>query len=348
MKATVELGASVAFGRLATVHRASVGGRAVALKRARPEVPGAAAALRREARILRAVSHPALVPVLDVVDDPEAPAIILGWADGGSLDDLLADGPLGADDLLHLLRPVAGALDALHRAGVAHLDVSPGNVLLAAAGPILIDPAPPGAGTPGFADPVVAAGGPASVRSDVFGLAACAHVALTGRLARTVGGRAAGPVLAPEVAAALDAGLDPDPRRRPSTPGAFLALLEAALTGPGPETAASRARQPRGRPVARAAPTPVSPSCTWPFDRWQEAADDAVARRSMSTPTAPPSRARRWGRLAAVLAVGALGLTGAGGWVTHEHPGLRTSPFHSTRRPPAVRPPSTTTPGGRP
>lgn len=289
MNAALEVGPLVASGPLATIHRGLLGGRAVAVKRARPEVPGAGPALRREARILRAASHPGLVPVLDVLDDPQAPALVLGWADGGSLADLLADGPVGDELVVQLLRPVAAALDALHAAGVAHLDVAPRNVLLAAAGPILIDPAPPGAGTPGYTDPAVVAGGPASARSDVFGLAGCMHVALTGASPRAGGGVAVGVRLPPTVLSVLAAGLHPDPRQRPATPGALVDRLELALPSamaPGPPAAVPR-------PVIRHRAPPNHPARTWPFDRWQEEADAAAARRTAGPSTVTPKSGRR-------------------------------------------------------
>ena len=322
MTAALQLGTLVSTGPLATVHRGCLGGRAVAVKRARPRVPGAAAALRREARILGAATHPALVPVLDVVDDPDQPAIVLGWADGGSLEDLLADGPLGPADVLHLLRPVAGALEALHRAGVTHLDVSTRNVLLAAAGPVLIDPAPPGGGTPGYTDPAVAAGALASPRSDVFGLAACAHVALTGRRPRASGGVAPGAALPAAVAAILGAGLDPRPARRPPTTTAFVEQLTAALHA-GPRHDPHPAGRPPGRPAVRTGATVAGPARTWPFDRWQEEADEAAAR---PVEAAGPARRRRWLR---------------------RRPRAPSVP-DDTPRPPGDRPPSATIPGGSP
>lgn len=362
MSTALHLGAVVGGGRLATVHRGDRSGRAVAVKQALAGVPGAADALRREARVLTAASHPALVPVLDLLDDPLVPALVLGWADGGSLGDLLADGPLAAAELLHLLRPLAAGLGALHAAGVAHLDVTVENVLLAAAGPILIDPAPPGAGTPGYADPVVAAGGPPSARSDVFGLAACAHIALTGRLPRRAGGVAIGLALPQGVVAALAAGLHPEPRRRPVTPAAFVDLLEEALLGPprrsaGPDAChptAGTVLRPPGRPVTRAPTGPAGPARTWPFEHWQVEADATGGRRrDLATLVVAPSRRRRCRRarlLVAALAAGGLTTTllMSTGEAWGEGAPARTSAPDSTRRPPAVRPPPTATPGGSP
>jgi serine/threonine protein kinase len=348
------VGSLVGGGPLATVHRASSHGRVVAVKRARAGVPGAAAALRREARVLTAASHPAIVAVLDLLDDPVEPALVLGWADGGSLGDLLADGPLPADDLLHLLRPLAGGLEALHGAGVAHLDVTAGNVLLAAAGPILVDPAPPGAGTPGFTDPAVVAGGPASPRSDVYGLAACAHLALTGRLPRPVGGTALGLVLPEAVLAALAMGLHPEPRRRPASPSAFVERLAEALGSPPAPPPQAVTRSP-GRPVPRAAPPSTGPARTWPFDRWHEEAAATADRHAtvarLIDAAAPGRRRRRRRTVALGLLVGcgaAIGLVTATVPALHADGSPRTSAPDSTRRPPATRPQPPTTPGGNP
>jgi len=318
--ATLQLGAIVATGPLATVHRGSLGGRAVAVKQARAGVPGAAAALRREVRVLRSASHPALAPVLDVFDGVHAnvePTMVLGWADGGSLADLLADGPLSNDDVLHLLEPLAGALDALHRAGVAHLDVSTRNVLLAATGPLLIDPASPGAGTPCFTDPFVAAGGPASQRSDVFGLAACAHAALTGRLPRAGGGTAPGSLASERVVAVLAAGLSPDPRCRPGSATAFVEGLATALAPEGNHPAKPGRRPQPGRPVQRERQAAPGPAHTWPFERWQEELDAAAARTKVTAAllVAPKKRRR----------------------------GARSSVPDDPRRPPDARPPPSTT-----
>jgi hypothetical protein len=358
VNASLELGAQVAGGPLATVHRGVLNGRAVAVKRARPDVPGAAAALRREARVLTAAAGPGIVAVLDLLHDPETPALVLGWADGGSLADLLADGPLPPAELLHLLRPLAQGLDALHAAGAAHLDVTVHNVLLAAAGPVLIDPAPPGAGTPGFADPVVVAGGPPSSRSDVFGLAACAHVALTGRLPRIAGGLAVGLDLDPPVADVLAAGLDPDPRRRPPSASGLVDRLELALTGSWPadrSPVGTAAPAAAGRPVEREPHPAWGPARTWPFDRWHEEAEAAADRRralaEVIGASPHPRRHRRAIALAVLFVLLATGVAAAA-WQAaspaNRRTPVRTSASDSTQRPPAARPPPTTTPGGRP
>ena len=81
-------------GGMAAVWRAidTRTGRDVAIKRLLPGIgrdPAARERLRREARAMSTVDHPNIVPVLDVVDDDGAPAIVMDRIDGVTLGDRL-------------------------------------------------------------------------------------------------------------------------------------------------------------------------------------------------------------------------------------------------------------------
>ncbi|MTV25954.1 serine/threonine protein kinase [Nitriliruptoraceae bacterium ZYF776] len=89
-----------------------------------------------EGRVLRRIDSPHVVRVLDLGEtDRQQPYLVLELADRGDLADRLealrAEGwsPTVAD-LLAVIRPLCDALEAVHRAGVVHRDLSPGNLLL--------------------------------------------------------------------------------------------------------------------------------------------------------------------------------------------------------------------------
>ena len=95
---------------------------------------GTADARRRfleEGRILASLRHPHLVQVLALGEtDTKAPFMVLELLPGRSLDQrLIDDGPLPWREVAELIAQAAGALDALHRAGVTHRDVKPSNIV---------------------------------------------------------------------------------------------------------------------------------------------------------------------------------------------------------------------------
>lgn len=95
------------------------------------EDPQARARLLREARASCAVDHPAVVPVLDVIDAGGAPALVMDLLVGESLRARLdRERRLSPADARALLTPVAAALAAAHAAGVVHRDVKPENVFV--------------------------------------------------------------------------------------------------------------------------------------------------------------------------------------------------------------------------
>lgn len=204
-------------------------------------LPGGADGLAQEAAALRHHRHRHLVAPLGEVETDRGTGLLTELLAGGSLAALVrAGGPLPAARMRTATVPIAQALESLHAAGIVHGDVSPSNILFDVDGrPALADL---GASrlvggtdrdgcTPGFAAPeVLAEAGAASAASDVFSLAACAWFCLTGRAPASLADRAPLPVLVPEAAAELgdllDAGLEPDPDRRPGA-GEFAHALYA-------------------------------------------------------------------------------------------------------------------------
>ena len=88
----------------------------------------------REAEAAGRLSHPGIVTIFDVGEEPEtrAPYIVMEFVGGQSLDKLLSRGDhkLPLETALQLTLELAEALDCAHGQGVVHRDLKPGNILL--------------------------------------------------------------------------------------------------------------------------------------------------------------------------------------------------------------------------
>lgn len=129
-------------GSTADVHRAIVrsSGRVVVVKRAPWDDTEARDGLTREVGVLSRVSHHHLVRLLAATDDEDGRIVVLQHAPGGSLAARLHHTVLAPAPVAELGAGVARALAALHREGIVHRDVHPGNVLFdAELRPLLAD-----------------------------------------------------------------------------------------------------------------------------------------------------------------------------------------------------------------
>jgi serine/threonine protein kinase len=102
--------------------------------------PAHRARFRRETTMLRKVTGPYLVPLVDADPDAPLPWLATAYVHGNTLHQHVRDtGPMRSDNLLTFAAAVAHALACIHDAGVAHRDLKPTNVLLAADGPRVVD-----------------------------------------------------------------------------------------------------------------------------------------------------------------------------------------------------------------
>jgi eukaryotic-like serine/threonine-protein kinase len=125
------LGELLGTGGAAEVRRATdvVLARDVAVKLVQP----GAADVRRfhnEIRTLASLSHPGLVAVYDADTSGDTPFMVLELVEGRTLRDLIANGPMGVEEVRRLGAALADALAYVHEQGFIHRDVKPSNVLL--------------------------------------------------------------------------------------------------------------------------------------------------------------------------------------------------------------------------
>jgi serine/threonine-protein kinase len=140
---TYEVRSLLGAGGMGEVYEANdrVLNRRVALKVVHPGVGNEY--LLREGRALAAIHHPGIVAVHTMGTHRGVPFLVLERVRGLSVDRLLderrARGErFGVAEALELLVAVADALAVVHRAGLAHRDVKPGNVMLAPAGRVVL------------------------------------------------------------------------------------------------------------------------------------------------------------------------------------------------------------------
>jgi eukaryotic-like serine/threonine-protein kinase len=287
-------------------------GRSVALKRVRA-ASGVSRLkrVRREALVGASLSHPNLVSVYDVIEEDNGDlVIVMEYVAGDTLQELIRKrGALPPARALPILEGVARALDAVHRRGIVHRDVKPGNILLGVDGAIKladlgiaavddrtkITTAGEVLGTFSYMAPEQLEGESSQRAMDIYALAAVAFEVLCGRRAR----RESNPVALahaiatrpapdlrdcwaqapPAAAEVLKGGMAADPAKRPRTAGELVGKLRAAI---------ALTPAPAPVPRTRARPTPPAVAVA-PALAQQHRAGGSVRRMPAANPPGPPS-----------------------------------------------------------
>ncbi|MEI5101715.1 serine/threonine-protein kinase [Streptomyces sp. PmtG] len=248
----------------------SPGGRKVAVKLIKRELATAPQFRERFAREVDAARRVGGFHTAQVVDaDPgaESPWLVTAFVPGPTLYEVVAkDGPLDATAVLRLGAGLAEGLAAIHKCGLVHRDLKPGNVIIADDGPRIIDFGIARAvdassltatgtviGTYSYMSPEQIRADRAEAASDVFSLGSVLAFAATGR----------GPFDAPTLIEVVQRILDEAPALDGIDDGALRELLDACLAkepaarpavGELPARFAARAGEGGG---AAAAPRPV-------------------------------------------------------------------------------------------
>lgn len=232
--------------------------------------------LRREAMALKKINHPGVCGIVDMELDDTLAFIVTELIEGKNLkDDVAANGRYVGDNLERLARKLIEATKAVHAAGIVHRDIKPTNVMVSAAGPVLVDfgiamgegeshVTRTGLvmGTPGFIAPEIIDGAESDDATDWWSVASVLAFAATGApvfgtkpmmavLEREASGNANLSGLPAGTLAAFRSALDPDRRDR-CTPDQLLNAIALDALNPnawqgeqaGPFAAGAVAGQP--------------------------------------------------------------------------------------------------------
>lgn len=215
-----------------------------------------------EARSLRRLQRPDLLPVREAFEEAGSAHLVLDPLPGVTLGALVAEqGALDPARGLPLARQLAAALQDMHDQGLRGVLLTPEDVLLRPDGQPVVVSVGSGARQaleahsgqvtviPGFTPPeCLDRAGAAGPPSDLYALSATLHYALTGavppglpeRLLESAALEGLDRLQPPALRRALEAGLALRPAERPQTAAAFLALLAAD----GPQEADHAAATP--------------------------------------------------------------------------------------------------------
>jgi hypothetical protein len=284
------------------------------------------ALLRREARLVRKLKHPGIVPVYAFERGPHGSAVLLRHMKGGDAGRLRGAPPL---QVVRLAREVAEALAHLHGLGVVHRDVKPTNVLLDEAGHAHISDfgiaavAAPidderltlhGGGSRASMSPQQRAGEAATPADDVYALGALLYELVSGRPPFSADatddevGTEPPPLepphsIPPRLHSLIASMLARDPVERPRDMRVVEEVLRAIgieLSGPhGAASPVAEVRNPHPRvPDARVVAPPVGPAASdvrlHPPPRVPDVGPAPPVRSATPAAGGEPSRPRSW------------------------------------------------------
>lgn len=130
-------------GGMASVYRATRGGESYALKFIHPALAKdqiTRKRLEREAEVINQVQSAGVAAVYDVRIDSPTPYVVMELIEGITIEkDVEENGPWDLEDLCDLAKWLYNILEELHGSGVLHRDISPSNIMISQAGPVLID-----------------------------------------------------------------------------------------------------------------------------------------------------------------------------------------------------------------
>jgi serine/threonine-protein kinase len=214
----------------------------------------------REAQTIAQLEHPHILPIYGFGEFQGQLYIVMRYVTGGSLEDLIADGPMPVKETLRMANSIAKALDYAHSNKVVHLDLKPSNILLDSnRSPYLADfglatvlgpegrAANPGYGTLLYMAPEQLTSSQIDHRADIYSFTILLFHMLTGELPFDATTSLAlkqlqmqedlpemetvSPNMPPAITPILRKGTSLEVTNRPDSVGALVEEMEAALAG---------------------------------------------------------------------------------------------------------------------
>ncbi len=212
-----------------------------------------------EARSAAEVQDPHLVPILDAGEADGRDYLAVGFVDGRTLDETIAEeGPLPIEKTLGVAADMGAGLDALHGAGIVHRDIKASNIMLGQDGTAMLTDfglakgraytvlTKPGQvmGTLDYLAPELIRGQKAAPASDIYAMGCTIYECVAGKT--PFGDRSVFQVgmahledvpsdpgtgrgdWSPALSRALLSALEKDPARRPETATAYANMLSVA------------------------------------------------------------------------------------------------------------------------
>jgi serine/threonine protein kinase/uncharacterized protein YecT (DUF1311 family) len=228
-----------------------------------------------EARTLAKFRHPNIVRVNQIFQANNTAYLVMEYAKGHALEDVLRTGPLTEEQTKDILTPIMDGLQRVHEQGFLHRDIKPANIIMRDdGGALLIDF---GAArqamesksrtltsivTEGYAPLEQYHGtGHQGPWTDIYALGAVAYKCLTGTKPPSAAARvkndplvpiaiAAKGKVSPTFAAAIGAALRLDEQLRPQTIAEFEAMIAGTME-PSPSPADDATRVMKGDPATQ-------------------------------------------------------------------------------------------------
>lgn len=150
---------------------------------------------RREARALRKLEHPNIVPFYGLYETPSLTFLLQRFIDGPTLKEVIAQNPgstFVTEDILTIMKALCSAVGYAHNNNVIHCDIKSANIMIDKGGHIYLSDfgiarhaesdvtAMPGAGTPAYMAPEQILSNTVTRETDIYALGVFLFELLTG------------------------------------------------------------------------------------------------------------------------------------------------------------------------